>query len=108
MKDKQMILNIARDFSAFPAGRHKADGPYSGEGFLKEKLLPALEQADLVVIELDGGMGYGSSFLEEAFGGLVRLGKWSQQELLQRLKFVSDEEPALIKEIQAYMQDAAA
>ena len=52
-------------------------------------------------------MGYGSSFLEEVFGGLVRLGKWPAQELLNRIQLVSDEEPALIEEIKGYMQDAA-
>ena len=107
MKDNTMILNVARDFSPFPAGRYLADGPYSGQRFLETNLLPALDASQTVRIELDGAMGYGSSFLEEVFGGLVRLGKWPAQELLNRIQLVSDEEPALIEEIKGYMQDAA-
>ena len=52
-------------------------------------------------------MGYGSSFLEEAFGGLVRLKKWPLSVLLNKIEFVSDEEPDLVDEIRGYMRDAA-
>ena len=107
MKDNIMIVNVARDFSAFPAGRYLTDGPYSGEHFLKGNLLPALRQADKVRIVLDGAMGYGSSFLEEAFGGLVRLKDWPLADLLERIKLVSLEEPALVDEIKGYMREAA-
>ncbi|WP_278584891.1 STAS-like domain-containing protein [Eikenella corrodens] len=107
MKDKVMILNVASDFSPFPAGRFKADGPYSGEAFRDEKLLPALQDHQTVQVILDGALGYGSSFLEEVFGGLVRLNRWPTQDLLDRIQLVSDEEPALIEEIKGYMQDAA-
>ena len=94
MKESVMVINVAHDFSPFPAGRYLADGPYSGEGFLQNKLLPALRQADEVRVEMDGAMGYGSSFLEEAFGGLVRLKEWPLADLLERIKLVSLEEPA--------------
>lgn len=102
-----MILNVAKDFSPYPAGRYLSDGPYSGEGFLQQRLIPALEEAQIVRVILDGTMGYGSSFLEEAFGGLVRLKRWSLKDLNARLKFVSNDEPSLIKEIEGYMKDAA-
>ena len=52
-------------------------------------------------------MGYGSSFLEEAFGGLVRLKQWPLSVLLNKIEFVSDEEPDLVDEIRGYMRDAA-
>lgn len=106
MKDKTMIVNIARDFSPFPAGRYLSDGPYSGEAFLRQKLIPALEQHTKIRIVLDGTMGYGSSFLEEAFGGLIRLKKWTNADLTHRIEWVSNEEPGLVKEILSYMEDA--
>lgn len=65
------IVNIAKDFSRSPAGRYVTDGPYSGEAFRDNMLFPAL-QKDNVEVNLDGVLGLGSSFLEEAFGGLVR------------------------------------
>lgn len=68
----QTTINIAKDFSDVPSGRYRTDGPASGESFREDVLKVALESFDQVIIELDGTEGYGSSFLEEAFGGLVR------------------------------------
>lgn len=101
-----MIVNVANDFSRFPAGRYLSDGPYSGEGFLLNHLVPALEKANKVKVVLDGTLGYGSSFLEEAFGGLVRLQRWSLSELQSRMELVSEQEPALLREIDVYMTQA--
>jgi hypothetical protein len=74
------IINVGRDFSQTPGGRSKDKGPASGEEF-RQRLVDILESGDRVVVELDGTEGYGSSFLEEAFGGLVRLQRWSYSEL---------------------------
>lgn len=80
-----LTLNIARDFTKFPSGRDEKDGPYNGTKFRRSLLLPRLEQArssgvDLVV-ELDGVLSFGSSFLEESFGGLIRREGVSRSEL---------------------------
>ncbi|MET3109445.1 hypothetical protein AAKU67_004308 [Oxalobacteraceae bacterium GrIS 2.11] len=71
-----ITINIADQFSRYPAGRYQTDGPYSGEFFRNKYLVPALKEPnnDKIVVNLDGARGYGSSFLEEAFGGLVRMG----------------------------------
>ena len=65
-------IDISKDFSDVPAGRYKMDGPHSGERFRDDILIPALRTGEKVEVILDGAEGYGSSFLEEAFGGLVR------------------------------------
>lgn len=101
------IINVASDFSRFPAGRYLSDGPFTGEGFLREKLLPALEYSEKVVIELDGTLGYGSSFLEEAFGGLVREKKWTFSQWQQHIELYSPTDPNLIAEIESYARKAA-
>jgi len=98
-------IDIATQFSRVPAGRYLADGPHSGEGFRQNFLVPALENADTVEIMLDGVRGYGSSFLEEAFGGLVRLRRWPVSSLLKRLKLISIDDPTVIEEIQSYIED---
>ena len=67
-------INVAHDFSRYPAGRYKTDGPFSGEGFREQHLEPIISANQEAVVDLDGTRGYGSSFLEEAFGGLVRAG----------------------------------
>lgn len=52
---------------------------------------------------MDGGYGYATSFLEEAFGGLAR--KTNDKDIL-KIKIISDEEPALVKKVRQYMKDA--
>ena len=86
--DSSYTICIARDFHFNPIGRFPEDGPHSGERFRKEFLVPALRQYQNVVVDLDDVLGLGSSFLEEAFGGLVRLERFSSKELLGKLEIV--------------------
>lgn len=101
-------IAIAKEFSEYPAGRYRVDGDFSGEVFRDDLLVPKLAQFDVVEINLDGSMGYGSSFLEEAFGGLVRLGKFSKEALRNKLKFHYAEDPLVIEEIWQYIDSARA
>jgi len=94
------MINIARDFSRAPAGRYVTDGPNSGERFRDQILIPALNKKDTITLELDGTRGYGSSFLEEAFGGLKRAG-WAAVDLISRIKFRTVD-PSLVSEIHSY------
>ena len=64
------IILVAKDFSKSPAGRFKTDGPFSGQHLREDFIIPALNKFDKVIVNLDGTIGYGSSFLEEAFKGL--------------------------------------
>lgn len=98
-------VNIGKQFSRFPIGRHRDKGPSSGEQFRDDIIAPLLDLNDSIInIELDDAIGFGSSFLEEAFGGLVRKG-WSQDQLSKRLNFIS-EDLSLIDEIWTYIKDA--
>lgn len=103
MKTPKLTLDIARQFSREPAGRYVKDGLHSGEVFREKLLRPAFDKAEIVEVVLDGTEGYGSSFLEEAFGGLVRKGL-PAAEVLRRLAFVSMEDPTLVDEIREYVQ----
>ena len=95
---------LAKQFSRYPAGRFLADGPFSGELFRKKFLLDALRQREEIIVDLDGARGYGSSFLEEAFGGLIRDG-FTEQEVRAHVKLVSSD-MSLISEIWEYVADA--
>lgn len=79
-----------RDFAPSPGGRFVSDGEYSGEWFREEILAPALRKAstesEALVVILDGTSGYGSSFLEEAFGGLIRLKRATPSDVREYLK----------------------
>jgi hypothetical protein len=73
-------INVASDFTPFPAGRFRSIGKGSGEEFRERFLVPALTKGEPTVVILDGTSGYPPSFLEEAFGGLVREG-YSAEEI---------------------------
>lgn len=99
-------VRVATDFSRHPAGRHLSDGPYSGEAFRQRFLEPKLKLNEPVELDLDGTRGYGSSFLEEAFGGLVRLG--FGEDRLKQLLVLNTKSPSLKQEIAEYIQRASA
>jgi len=79
-------ISIARDFSPFPAGRKRGDGPYTGETFREDVLRPKLSGGLHVILDIDGVEGLPSSFLEEVFGGLVRSG-WNLADLRRSVEF---------------------
>jgi len=101
-------ITIAAEFSDTPGPRSRAEGDFSGEEFLEKILLPAYEQAVAedggILIDLDGTEGYATSFLESTFGGLAR--KFPPEEVLSRISFKSDDEPALVDEIKRYVREA--
>ena len=100
------VISIAKQFSPTPAGRYLADGPFPGEKFRTDLLLPALRQGDdAITVDMDGASGYGSSFLEEAFGGLVRVGGFDPALLHRRLTIKSIH-PSYVKRVWQYIDNA--
>lgn len=102
-----ITIKIASDYSRTPGGRFIREGEFSGEDFrnvlLKPKFLEAETTKDMLTVDLDGGYGYATSFLEEAFGGLAR--ELHNVHLLN-IKIISNEEPALVEKIHQYISDA--
>lgn len=78
-------IHIATDFSRSPGGRYREDGESSGEQFRDDFLIPALRDNERVTVILDDTDGYPSSFLEEAFGGLIRSG-FAKTDIERRLE----------------------
>lgn len=88
---RPMVEVRVADFSKFPAGRDDDDGAYNGTKFRREVLLPAINRAlatagETVEVSLDGVLSFGSSFLEEAFGGLVRVERLNPRDLARVIK----------------------
>ena len=85
-----MTYRIADEFSKTPGGRFRKHGPFSGEEFredvLRDLLGRAIGSGDRLLIVLDGTHGYGSSFLEEAFGGLIRLRIFDREQVRRHLE----------------------
>lgn len=79
------MLNLA-EFSKFPSGRDDNDGDFNGKLYRETILGPAIVEAiksgSRVCVSLEGVLSFGSSFLEEAFGGLVRHHIATKKEVL--------------------------
>ena len=99
---KKLIINIANEFSDCPGARYYEDGDFSGQEFREKFLEKNFKNYNLIEINLDGTEGYATSFLEESFGGLAR--KYSSDEVLSKILFISFEEPNLIDEIKSYIR----
>lgn len=109
-------ISIRNDYSRTPGPRYTHEGSYSGqefrENFLYPKLLDALMSKDKVEVVLDGTSGYGTSFLEEAFGGLVRElePKYGANDAIKMVEsniiIISKEEEYLVDDIKSYIRKA--
>lgn len=106
----RVTVKIARDFSRTPGPRYMKEGKWSGEQFRTEKFYnifsDAIENNKMVTVDLDGTLGYGTSFLEEIFGGLIREHHLDYDQIRKHLELISNEEPYLINDIFAYLKDA--
>ena len=100
-------IRLATDFNPFPFGRYPSHGEWNGQRFREDWLVPALKDGEPLEVDLDGARGLSPSFLEEAFGGLVRKG-FGTKDLLGRLHIKSDRDPSFIDTIQGYIRDAKA
>jgi STAS-like domain of unknown function (DUF4325) len=106
--ENTLTLNIAAEFSRTPGPRFRSEGKFSGEEFretiLKSRVEKVLKEGLTLHIDLDGGYGYATSFLEEAFGGLAR--QYDPEQILRTLTIKSDEEPYLAEDIRSYIRKA--
>ena len=104
-------IKVVADFNPRPYGRTEdKDGEASGETFRKKFLAPALRQGDIVVVDLTGYNRYGRSFLDEAFGGLIREDGFTEKDM-ERLKYHHDSvkavEEIISERIEAAIRDTA-
>lgn len=105
-----MELKICIDFSKTPGPRYAEEGLFSGEIFRKKFLTPRLKEAiakgEVLIVNLDGTAGYGTSFLEESFGGLIREEGFNYSDVKKYLKIISEEEDYLKDDINDDIDEA--
>ena len=105
-----MIIDVKNDFSSTPGPRYKEEGDFSGEVFRQTILLPkiikSIDEREKLIIKLDGTDGFGTSFLEESFGGLIREDHLKYEDIIDVLELISIEEPYLIEDINEYLKEA--
>lgn len=108
-----MIIEVAKDFTDTPGARYKSQGSYSGEEFrddiLYPKFIESLKENTILTVNLDGGYGYGSSFLEETFGGLVRRLKDENNQNYKKvldIVIISNDNKMWVEKIKTYIESA--
>ena len=109
MRNKLAInLSIAKDFSETPGPRSREEGKFSGDEFREEVLQPAFLKAigtgQLLEIDMDGAVGYATSFLESAFGGLAR--EYDPGKIIETIRLTCKDEPSLVNEVVGYIREA--
>ncbi|RTD94420.1 DUF4325 domain-containing protein [Variovorax atrisoli] len=100
-----ITVSVAKDFTRYPAGRYKRNGETSGEAFRERFLEDPIRKGETVLVDFDGTVGYGSSFLEEAFGGVVRTLRLPADFVIKHLSFKSSD-PSIPEEVVEYIEDA--
>jgi hypothetical protein len=105
---ERVEINIAREFTDTPGPRKRSEGEHSGEEFLADFLRPrfvaARDAKAKLSVNLDGAIGYPTSFLEEAFGGLARA--FGREAVEQTLEITCNDEPYLEEQIRKYIRAA--
>lgn len=79
---------VVAEYTDMPIGRNDLDGPKNGADFRDNRLIPALLEYTVVNVDFNGTLGTTPSFLEEVFGGVVRSGFISGDELSKRVNVV--------------------
>jgi len=97
VKEPQKI-SLVKDFSEFPGGRLKKDGPFSGEEFRERFLVKAIAEGNPLIIDLNGAYSIPPSFLDESFGSLVKLHGIILVKKLFRI--ILDDDPDAMRELQ--------
>ena len=101
-------INVANDFSIIPSGRQKSDGSATGQHFYEILVdsLSKLTEGQQLSINFDGVLTAGSSFLDEAFGGLVRNGIIKRKDFHKIIIIIADEHPEIKEKVSKYVKDA--
>ena len=101
-------IKISKDFSETPGGRLIEEGDFSGELFRDSILIQKYEEAEKqdtqLEIDFDDCYGVGTSFLEEAFGGLAR--KYHKHGILKRITVIAMEDETIPDNIKKFVEKA--
>jgi len=90
-------INFVQEFTDCPGGRLEIHGDHSGQEFREKLLRPALDNFDRVVLNLNGAVGFPSSFIDEVFGVLAA--QIGYDTMKQKLQINLSDDPLALKEI---------
>jgi hypothetical protein len=90
-------IHFVNEFTDCPGGRLEIHGDFSGQTFRENILKPALLSNDMVKLDLNGAVGFPSSFIDEVFGVLAT--DLGYDLLMAKLKINLTDDPLALKEI---------
>lgn len=94
--EAEFVIDLGNDFSKKPWGRTLAKhGIYSGEVFREKLLKPALNEHDIVIVNLSNAKGLGTSFLHEAISKVAFDLTWNISTFKKHIKIKSLIRPEL-------------
>lgn len=108
--------HVATEFHRNLGGRFRSDGPWSGEEFREDYLSEALSKAisvgRILRVDFDGATGMPTSFIEEAFAGLMRRaqGAFTPTQVQKHLEVVAPKTRRLWSKVELakrYIDDEA-
>ena len=104
-----MYIKFVDVFTDTPGVRYRKDGKFSGEEFRDEILIPCLIRCislnEKLYLDLDGAYGYPPGFIDEVFGGLIRMNLFKTRTIKEKLVIISDEAEYLKNEIKRDMEE---
>ena len=103
--NESITINVAKEFYPRPLGRIPEDGEYNGTLFKDSILIPAIKNNRTVVVDFHGVAMAGSSFLEEAFGGIIRERIITKKDFSSRIIILTDRQ-VILDRIKKYVSDA--
>jgi hypothetical protein len=84
-----------------PKFRFRQRYEWSGEAYREDILVPALNSHEKVIVDLTGYNRYGRSFIDEAFGGLIRNENFTLEDLNNKLSYKHD----LLKSVEELIKE---
>ena len=99
-------LKISVDFDDFPITCGKSRLSFDGDRFRDEVLAPSLRAKSHVTVDLTNSRGAPDFFLEQALGGLVRLG-FRPDEIKALVEVKSETDPSTTERAISVIDKAA-
>ncbi len=93
--------NFIKEFTKYPGPRFIRLGKYSGEQFREDVLRPVFENDERIDIDATGVLGFGPSFLDEAFSPLAE--EYKLDVFKEKILFHSDNDKNLYEKMMSYV-----
>lgn len=109
MVQKEVCIIKVSDFTTLPGARHRSDGDGSADEFfdkfVEKRLNEALSARSTITIDLDGTMGYASSFVSQI--ALRVLGTCNKPNTIKKtVRIKSDEDPIQVDRFWSEIRNA--